>query len=207
MAIAFLACALAVIFAPQTPVDVAKRLDAIALPSTLGSHPAAHQPLSDLERDYFTRFGGAAAKASYGPHTLLVVRTSAPLRHLHAPDECLSGAGFTVQTAGITGHALPGATYRATAPNGSEWRVVVTYISDSGEVATSVSEAVWRWMQDTDSTWTAIERIHPAHAPLEDAEAFDQAVARAFDLTNTTTPRHHDIKPPTNTLDNLELHK
>ncbi|WP_168210550.1 exosortase T [Persicimonas caeni] len=189
MAIAFLACALAIIFAPQKPVDVAQRLDPIALPSTLGGHPAARQSLSDLEQDYFTRFGGAAAKASYGPHTLLVVRTSAPLRHLHAPDECLSGAGFRVETAGISGHALPGATYRATAPDGSEWRVVVTYVSDSGDVATSVSEAVWRWMRDTDSTWTAIERIHPAHAPLAEAEAFDHAVARAFDLNRPSALR------------------
>jgi exosortase/archaeosortase family protein len=181
-AILFIICTLAVIFAPQNPVDVAKRLDTIALPSTLGGHPAARQPLSELEQDYFTRFGGAAAKASYGPHTLLVVQTSAPLRHLHAPDECLSGAGFSVETAGITGQALPGATYRATAPNGSQWRVVVTYVSDSGAVATSISEAIWRWMQNTDSTWTAIERFHPAHAPLEQAEAFDENVRRAFDL-------------------------
>jgi hypothetical protein len=60
----------------------------------------------------------------------------------------------------------------------------VTYISDSGEVATSISEAVWRWMQDTDSTWTAIERFHPAHAPMEQAESFDENVRNAFDLNS-----------------------
>ncbi len=178
----FLLTALAILFAPQKPVDVARPIDSIDLPSNIGGHPTSPRELSELERDYFTRFGGAAARASYGPHTLLLVRTSAPIRHLHAPDECLSGAGFDVDLRGVSGQALPGATYLATAPDGSRWRVIVTYVSDRGEVATSISEVVWRWLRDTDTTWTAVERFHPADAPYWEAEAFDQAVARAFDI-------------------------
>ncbi len=177
-----LAAALGVVVAPREPVDVARPIDTIDLPQRLDGHPAARQPLSDMERDYFTQFGGAAAKASYGAHTLLVVRTSAPLRHLHAPNECLAGAGFDVDTVGVTGRNLPGATYLATAPDGSRWRVVVTYVSERGERATNVSEVIWRWMQHPGTTWTAIERMHPAAAPLADDEAFDATVARAFDL-------------------------
>ncbi|MFP4599269.1 MAG: exosortase T [Persicimonas sp.] len=178
----FLLAALAILFAPQKPVDVARPIDSIELPSNIGGHPASPRELSELERDYFTRFGGAAARASYGPHTLLLVRTSAPIRHLHAPDECLGGAGFDVELRGVSGQALPGATYLAGAPDGSRWRVVVTYVSDRGEVATSISEVVWRWLKDTDTTWTAVERFHPADAPYWEAEAFDAAVARAFDI-------------------------
>ena len=182
VALVFTVAAIAIVFAPQKPVDVAKPVASITLPSTLAGHSAHRQPLSQLEQDYFTRFGGAAAKASYGSHTLLTVQTSAPLRHLHAPDECLSGAGFEVESRGVTGSVLPGATYLATSPEGRRWRVVVTYVSDTGQTATSIAEVVWRWMKSPGSTWTAIQRFHPADASPRAVDRFDAAVARAFDL-------------------------
>ena len=70
-------------------------------------------PLLAKEKAYFLKYGGSAQKASYGPHQLLVVRTSAPLRHLHAPDECLRGLGMKVQYLGVRHSPVPSAIYRA----------------------------------------------------------------------------------------------
>lgn len=171
----------AVAFTPHRPVDVARPVGALETPAWLRGQPAHRVELSAREQEYFTRFGGAAAKARYGARSVLLVRTSAPLRHLHAPDECLVGAGFDVERLGISHGAMPGAAYRAVAPDGGVWRVIVTYRSDAGETATSVSEAVWLWLQDPGTTWTAIERAHPWGAPVGQNERFDRALAQRLD--------------------------
>ncbi|MFW5967229.1 MAG: exosortase T [Persicimonas sp.] len=185
----FLAAAIAILFVPHHPVDVAETDEKIELPLILAGEAAEHQKLSDREAAYFTQYGGAAAKARYGPHTLLVVETSAPLRHLHAPDECLSGAGFEVESRGIDGENLPGATYLATDPDGDRWRVRVTYVSDTGEVATSISEVVFRWMGQPDSRWRAYQRVYPLWVSLEEVERFDRSVATMFGIPETRIPR------------------
>lgn len=187
VAVAFIVLAGGVFVLPKKPVDVAKPMDALHLPTTLAGEHAVRHPLDEMERNYFTRYGGAAAKASYGEQSLLVVRTSAPLRHLHDPNECLSGAGFDVEMAGITGETLPGATYRVTMPEGSgkragDWVVVATYVSDDGQTATSVAEAVWKWMRTPGTTWSSVQRMYPADVSFEQRREFDAAVARALDI-------------------------
>ncbi len=171
------AACLAVAFTPHRPIDVARPIHNLNVPTSLAGQRAQPIPLSARETAYFTQFGGAAAKASYGERTLLLVRTSAPLRHLHAPDECLTGSGFAVERIGISHGAMPGATYRAVGVDGREWRVVVSYRSDAGHTASSVSEAVWIWLRNPSTTWTAIERVHPWANSGADNDAFDTALA------------------------------
>jgi exosortase/archaeosortase family protein len=85
-----LAGALVIVNLPRTPVDVAQGNLAVSLPITLAGH--AYQPvaLEPREQAFFTQFGGSAVKGQYGPHGLMLVRTTSPLRHLHTPDDCLA---------------------------------------------------------------------------------------------------------------------
>ena len=77
---------------------------------------------------------------------------------------------------------MPTSLYRATAPDGSSYRVAVTYVSATGEMVPSVAEVVWRWFQ-TPSTWSAVERITLWDSSSEPHYRFDDAVARALDLS------------------------
>ena len=179
----FLACALVIVNLPARPVDVARAMPAPVLPLVLGEWTSNPLPLSAAEQAYFTRYGGAAARAEYGPHGLLLVSTSAPLRHLHAPDECLRNAGFEVRYVGVRRGALPTAIYRSVDAEGRRWRVAVSYVGSDGAWATSVAEAVWRWMRSGHaSTWTMVQRITPWDIPEADSAAWDAAVARSLDL-------------------------
>lgn len=177
----FLLGAVAIVNLPTRPVDVAKAIAPPQLPGALGEWTANPQPLSRAEQAYYTRYGGGAARAAYGEHALLLVRTSAPLRHLHAPDECLRNAGMSVRYMGVTRGAHPTATYRAEDERGLRWRVSVSYVADDGAWAASVSEAVWRWF-DSRSSWTLVERISPWNENPADTLAFDASVVRALDL-------------------------
>ena len=178
------ACIL-VSIAPAKPVDIGRPMPALTAPAALAGTAATSIPLRDREKAYFLTYGGAAAKAQYGARTVLLVSTSAPLRHLHAPEECLGGAGYEVQRLGISYGALPGAHYRAVAPDGTAWRVIVSYRSDAGHTATSISEAVWLWLKHPNTTWTAIERAHPWDAPLADNERFDADLGRSLNFQTT----------------------
>ena len=175
------------------PVDVARAISAPKLPARIGDFYAVPGHLSNIERHYFTRYGGGAARASYGPYSLLVVSTSAPLRHLHAPDECLAGAGHKVRYLGMTQQPLPTAVYHSEDPDGNRWRVSVTFVSDRGEVATSVAEAVWRWLQAPDATWSMVQRITPWQVPVQTLAAWDAAVVRAMDLSVPQTRVTHRL--------------
>ena len=181
----FLLAALVVVNLPAHPVDVAHATRAPALPTALGGWTSNPEPLSAVEQAYFTRYGGAASRASYGPYGLLLVSTSAPLRHLHAPDECLRGSGFAVRYVGVSRGALPSAIYRSVDDQGRRWRVAVSYVSSDGAWATSVAEAVWHWLSQArrGETWTLVERIAPWDTPETDLIAWDFTVARALDLT------------------------
>jgi exosortase/archaeosortase family protein len=180
VAFAVLACAVALV--PASPVDTSRINRPPILPLSLGGSGLAAVPLSEKELDYFTAYGGGAAKGRYGGQSLLLVTTTSPLRHLHAPDECLAGSGHTVERLGITYGRLPTAVYRSVDPSGRTWRVRVTYVDDRGLVATSVAEVVWRWLDRPGARWTAIERIGPWDAAASEDAAFDEAVARAFEL-------------------------
>lgn len=181
-AVLFPLAALLILFLPARPVDVARAIAAPRLPATIGGLRSEPVALLPQEQAYFTRYGGGAARAAYGPNALLLVSTTAPLRHLHAPDECLRGAGHSVRYVGLAHDALPTAIYRSTDPDGRAWRVNVSYVSDRGEAAASVAEAVWRWMQAPGTRWTSIQRISPWDQDIADTAAWDVAVARSLDL-------------------------
>ena len=185
--LAFLVACGGIVALPPQPLDVARPLSAPRLPGYVAAFAAQTGTLTDQERDYFTRYGGGAARAAYGPYGLLVVSTTAPLRHLHAPEECLAGAGHTVRYLGQTGGPIPSAVYRSTDPQGRVWRVTVTYVSERGEWTTHVAEAVWRWLQAPGTTWRMIQRIAPWELPVEATATFDVAVWRALDLPVSQT--------------------
>ncbi|MGB1539331.1 MAG: exosortase T [Rickettsiales bacterium] len=178
----FLCFAIAIISQPRHAIDVGKRDLAIALPTYLQNTMADPVPLLAKEEAYFTQYGGAAKKARYGDHHLLMIRTSSPLRHLHAPDECLRGLGFDVAYQGMHYAPIPTAVYKATDPQGQSYRVAVTFQSDNGHMTTNVSEAVWQWMLAPEHSWRAIQRISPWEAPQAEWVQFDRAVMAAFDL-------------------------
>ncbi len=178
----FAVTALLIVSLPARPIDVASPLAAPVLPASIADLAAVPGQLSALEQLYFTRYGGGAARARYGPYSLLVVSTSAPLRHLHAPDECLAGAGHSVRYLGKTHGPVPAAIYRSEDPDGRRWRVAVSFVADRGEVVTSVAEAVWRWLQAPATTWTMVQRIAPWDTPTQAFATWENAVARALDL-------------------------
>ena len=178
----FLLGAVFINLAPARPVDVAQASAPPTLPLSLNGKRAEIQPLSAMEQAYFRRYGGGAARASYGELSLLLVSTHAPLRHLHAPDECLSGLGHRVEYLGPRYQGIPSALYRSTDPQGNQWRVAVSFVSDRGETALSVAEAVWRWLQNPGVRWTQIQRVTAWNLPDEQATVWDRAVIRALEL-------------------------
>jgi hypothetical protein len=161
---------------------VAKRDVSIVLPDRIDGRLASPVALSAQETAYFVQYGGAAAKADYGGTSVLVVRTSSPLRHLHAPDECLRGLGFSVDYLGLRHAPAPTAIYRAEAPDGQIYRIEVGFVSDRGQTAASVAHAVWIWLQQPRTVWTAIQRITPWDADAAERNRFERGVIAAFDL-------------------------
>lgn len=185
-AAAFPAAAMVIVLLPAHPADVSRLAAPPHLPAFLAGLGARPQTLSRREQAYFTQYGGGAARAGYGGNAVLVVTTAAPLRHLHAPDECLTGAGHRVRYLGPTDAPVPAAAYRSTDPTGRSWRVLVTFISDRGEIATTVTEAVWRWLHDPAASWTMVERATPWDATPTAVTEFEVAVAAAFDLPRSS---------------------
>jgi exosortase/archaeosortase family protein len=181
---AFLIAAIAIVSAPRTPLDITPRDVSIAAPERIGAHRAMELPLTNQERAYFEQFGGAAVKAAYGPNALMLARTTSPLRHLHAPDECLRGLGYRVSYLGMRFAPTPTAQYRAVDPEGRAFRVEVSFLSDRGHRVASVSEAVWIWLNNRSTVWTAVQRITPEHAA--DHLAFDAGVFAALDQPTLT---------------------
>ena len=189
IAIGFLLLAAVIISLPRKPLDVSNTSTALNLPTYLNGQVAQAIELSRQEQNYFTQYGGTALKRRYGDSNVLLIRTNSPLRHLHTPDDCLRGLGFEVQYQGVHYQPLPTAIYIATASNGAQWRVAVSFYSDSGQFTTNVSEVVWRWLQQPHSTWYALQRITPIYIPESEATAWDNALFAALDL-NTQEIRH-----------------
>jgi hypothetical protein len=181
----FCAVAIAVVAAPHRPIDVGAQTVSIAAPSRIGAYSAVASSLTPSEQMYFQQYGGAAAKAHYGPFALLLTRTTAPLRHLHAPDECLRGLGYRVEYVGLRFTPSPSARYRATAPNGDVYEIDTRFVSSKGQVAASVSEAVWIWLGDRSTVWTAVQRIAPETSDPRARAAFDAGMIAALDLPST----------------------
>jgi len=174
--------------APQ-PVDVSAPVTAPTRHANLSGYRATGGALSDQERRYFTRFGGTAQRVFYGPFALLLVRTTSPLRHLHAPEACLEGAGHRVRYLGARFSRVPTALYRSEDATGEAFEIRVSYVSESGQLATSVSEVVWHWLRRPEEAWTMVQRIAPASISRTELERWDAAVARAYNL---------NVQPPSN---------
>lgn len=178
---AFALIAAGIVTAPRRPLDIVSRDITIAAPERIGPYRATPLPLTARERAYFEQYGGAAVKSAYGPYALMLARTSSPLRHLHAPDECLRGLGYRVNYLGLRFNPVATAIYRAVAPDGRAYRVEVSFQSSSGHTVASVSEAVWLWLTDRSTVWTAIQRIAPEGADAADTAAFEAGVFAALD--------------------------
>ena len=187
LGLAALAGALVIVNLPRTPVDVALREMAASLPVTLAGH--AYQPvaLDPREQAFFAQFGGSAVKGRYGPHGLMLVRTTSPLRHLHTPDDCLRGIGFRVSYLGAQFSPAPTAVYRAIAPDGARYRIDVSFVSDRGEVTTNVATAVWRWLNGEARAWTAVQRISPELLSEFQHEQWATAVLAALELGHSSS--------------------
>jgi exosortase/archaeosortase family protein len=181
-ALAFMAVSLVIIVLPRQPLDVAMSDVSITLPERIDGRLATPTALSATERAYFTQYGGAAAKADYGSASLLLVRTSSPLRHLHAPDECLRGLGFRVDYLGQNHTLTPSAVYRATSPEGHAYRINVSFVSGSGQTTTNIAHAVWLWLQQPGTVWTAIQRVTPWDMDETERDRFERGVIAALDL-------------------------
>lgn len=186
LALFCLICALLIVNLPRKAMDVSRPDLSLFLPVSLNNEYASLRQLTTREEAYFTQYGGSAKKAVYGDHSLMMVRTSAPLRHLHAPDECLRGLGMEVEYKGAVYNPLPSAIYKATDQNGQSYRIAVTFMpDDQSAMTTNVSEAVWRWMQRPNQTWTAIQRIAPWDKPKDKTDQFDKALMVALDITQS----------------------
>ncbi len=183
-AVAVLAAFSVVSLKPQ-PLDVSAPLSTPELPLTLGGYAQVAMPLTDLELRYFGTYGGAAARAGYGSSSLLMVRTTSPLRHLHTPDVCFTASGYSVSYVGADFSnadfsAGPVAVYRSLSPEGEDLRVRVQFVSSQGLATHSISEVVWHWLRQPTHAWTMVQTVTPWSS---DAEEFLAAVGRSHNLT------------------------
>ncbi|MEM7079290.1 MAG: exosortase T [Pseudomonadota bacterium] len=137
--------------------------------------------LSAIERRYLATYGGTAQKYSYGPFGLTLASTKSPLRHLHDPLRCFAAAGFHTQFERLL-PKMRSARYRAEHPELGAFAVFVSYRSDSGQLAMSIGEAVWLWLQNPGSRWTMIQRVIPDEMAAPEVETWHAAIRRRFDL-------------------------
>jgi exosortase/archaeosortase family protein len=182
LAATVLGAALALPTIPAHPLDVAAPADPPALPNRILAHGRVDIAPQPHEREYFATYGGGISKASFGPLGLMTVRTSAPLRHLHDPDVCARAAGHAVRYLGLVSPVT--AAYRATSPTGEHHRIHVTYVSDTGYIASNVATTVWHWMHGRVRTWTLIQRSYPETLAERERLRLDAAVLALFDIDN-----------------------
>ena len=89
--------------------------------------------------------------------------------------------------------------YAAKSPQtGQTYTVHVSYISEHGTVASSVSEVVWHWLASGGGRWTMVQRILPSrsHEGAGDAFQFDTAIRRAYEIypENTVSARAERLR-------------
>ena len=188
----FLVSALSIGAIQPQPVDISPSLPPPEMPRVAAGYLRNNAPLSALEKSYFTRYGGSAARASYGPFGLLLVSTASPLRHLHDPTICLRAMGYDVQLQGVD-HVQGATVYRAVANDhlsndaatqNQSYIVKVTYRSASGQQALSIAEVIWHWAQNPRETWTMVQRIVPVDAAVstEQVAEFESVISRSRSL-------------------------
>ncbi|MCX7094212.1 MAG: exosortase T [Methylobacter sp.] len=194
-ALSFTILAAVIVVLPRQPLDISDARSALSLPVYVNGQYGQTVDLSNQEQAYFTQYGGTALKMRYGDNSAMLIRTNSPLRHMHTPDDCLRGLGFEVRYQGIRHQPLPTAIYLATAPNGAQWRIAVTFYSESGQFTTNVSEVVWRWLQQPHGTWYALQRITPVSTPESEASEWDNALFAALDLTSVHFQENPHAKP------------
>lgn len=183
---AFSVAAGLVALAPARPADVSRPVGDVALPGVIGGWTSIPEPLADVERAYYARFGGRVERRTYDSgHTVLLVRTTAPLRHLHSPDACLRGAGHAVERLGVRAGVVPTVVWRTVDDVGRAWRVEASFVSDRGGTATSASEVAWRWLADPGAAWSLVERVSPwttCEADPAACAALDEGLFRSLEL-------------------------
>jgi exosortase/archaeosortase family protein len=187
----FLAFALSVGAIQPRPVDTSPRVSSPVVPRFAAGFFSEDHPLTPQEVQYFERYGGGAARARFGPFGLLLVSTASPLRHLHDPTICLGALGYRVQLVG-TDHRARSTVYVAERPSvdargkrEERYLVRVSYVSSTGQVASSIAEVVWLWLHAPGSRWTMIQRVLPQSPDIEPRTAaeWDAAMRRAFNLS------------------------
>ncbi len=168
MGLAFSAAALWVVQAPHRPLDVSADPRTAQLPAVLGPWLGQPGEPTEQEQRYFKQYGGELQRVRYDTgagHTVLLVSTTAPVRHLHSPRACLQGAGHTVERLGLQpGAPEPTVVWRSVDPDGHAWRVQTTFLSAAGTTADSASEVVWRWLAEPGVPWMLVERVTPWEA-------------------------------------------
>ncbi|MEM8820726.1 MAG: exosortase T [Pseudomonadota bacterium] len=173
--------AISLAFVPARPVDTSPAA-AIALPTQLAGHAAAPWAQSAREAAYYARFGGGAASAEYGPMALTIVESAAPLRHLHAPEECLTGLGFEVRLVSTERQGLATAHYRAEGPDGRVWHVAASFVAADGSSVAGIGEAAWAWLTGTRQRWRLVRRITPWNLIADERARLEGAARAALDL-------------------------
>jgi len=188
LSIMFLVFALGVGMLKPQPVDASPALIPPSTPLVVANFAAVEHPLSSLEQTYFSQYGGGAKRFSYGPYGLLLVTTASPLRHLHDPTICLTGAGFDVRLLG-TDHVMSSTVYAAKRlADNTVFDVYVSYLADNGHTASSIAEVVWRWFKAPQTRWTMVQRIVPRADNLDEAKtrAWMASINRAYNLSQET---------------------
>lgn len=163
------AALLALFAVPERPLDVQGHVAPAGLPARLGAFRSEALQLSEAEERQLQRWGGQVEKRAYddglgAPIVALVSRTRAPVRHLHGPERCLAAAGHRVERLGVLPGAVPVTLWRSTAPDGRVYRVETSLVSDRGEAASSIPEAIFRWARAPGATWTQVQRLTPWEA-------------------------------------------
>lgn len=181
-AVGLLSLALIIVNLPRQALDVSRPLAEIQMPLALEGHVGRPQGLTAMESAYFEQYGGQARKVLYGKMALTLVQTSSPLRHLHAPDDCLRGLGYRVEFLGTRFSPVPTALYRATGQQGDSWHVAVTFTSDRGDATSSVAEAIWQWIAHPKTRWSSVQRITPWQMNGWERDALENATVAALDM-------------------------
>ncbi|XOV84520.1 MAG: exosortase T [bacterium] len=193
-ATAFLFSALSIGAIQPQPVDKSPSLPPPEMPRVAAGFLRKDAPLTALEQTYFTRYGGSAARASYGPFGLLLVTTASPLRHLHDPTICLRAMNYDVQLLGVD-HVQGATVYRAVSsapgvqnarPARQSYLVNVTYRSAAGQQALSIAEVIWQWAGNPADVWTMVQRIVPEHEAVSAAQVaeFEAVIRRSMLLSS-----------------------
>ena len=173
--------AFGIVAAPRTAWDVSAKVQAPVLPSHLAGNEMQAHELSPLEVGYFQTYGGAARKASYGAFGVTVVKTTSPLRHLHSPQECLKGLGYTVKFLGTQHGIWPSSVYSAENENG-QWQVLVSFAADDGFSSANMSAVIWHWLKNPGIVWSSYQRITPINFPESVRHNLDAAFMTSLDV-------------------------